>query len=145
MIWPNGMAPMFALDAGIGALLMLDRRDRVGDAGACVLTAVSLASNGPGVAVAIGLAVELALTRRRWRDAWIVAGPLALYALWWILYQPAGLSRHALVLAPGYVASEGATALAALLGLAGQTGLGGEGTLLLWGAPLLLAALAIAG
>src|SRR2546430_385943 len=68
--------------------------------------------------IAIGLAVEV-LWKRGWGEVWIVAVPVALYAIWSIGYQHTTLERHAIVLAPGFVASAAASALSALLGLAG--------------------------
>src|SRR5438445_181195 len=55
ILWPFQMAWLIAVAAGVGALLLLDRRDRAGDIGACALLGVALASAGPGLAVAVGL------------------------------------------------------------------------------------------
>jgi hypothetical protein len=142
-LWPFQTAWLISLGCGIGALLMLDRGDRRGDVAACLLTAVSLASSGLGLPVALGVAADIAFGRRRVGAAWIVAIPLAFYAIWWIAYQQAGLTKDGLLGALGFVAAEAASALAALAGLAGQTAPSGQGTLLQWGAPLLVAALAI--
>src|SRR5688500_2589794 len=79
--WPFQLAWLITLAAGLGALLMLDRQDRLGDVGACVLLVVSLGSSGVGAAVALGLVVEIWRGRRRLRDAWIVAVPIGLYAV----------------------------------------------------------------
>src|SRR5207248_99128 len=82
-------------------LLMLDRSDRAGDIAASVLLAVSIASSSLGIAVAVGLAVEVLWGRRRWRDAWIVAAPLVLYALWWVPYHDVNaFTRHNIVVSP---------------------------------------------
>jgi hypothetical protein len=154
IIWPFQMAWMISLAAGLGALLMLDRRDRAGDVAACGLLSLSIASSGIGIPIALGLVIDLIWGRRRWRDLWIVAAPLALYAVWYLQYANSAWIRGAkaagipdplvngILLAPGYVAASAGDSLAAVLGLEGQTGLdlSGPGTLLTWGPPLALAA-----
>jgi hypothetical protein len=136
ILWPFQMSWLIAVAAGIGALLLLDRDDRAGDCGACLLVGISLASSGPGLAVAIGLAVEV-LQRRRPRDTWIVAAPIALYALWWVGYQQTTVAAHSLLLVPRFTFDAAAGVLSALAGLA-EINVGTDtGTYLTWGAPLL--------
>ena len=140
ILWPFQMSWLIAIAAGIGALLLLDRDDRVGDCGACVLLGISLASSGPGLAVAIGLAIDV-LQRRRRRDAWIVAVPIALYALWWVGYEQTTVAAHSLLLVPRFSFDAAAGVLSALAGLA-EINVGTDtGTYLTWGAPLLAFAL----
>lgn len=139
ILWPFQIAWLSAIAAGIGALLALDRRDRIGDVAACLLLGVSLASAGPGLAVAAGLVVDVAL-RRRWRDLWIVAIPIAFYGLWWIGYQQTSFSAHALLLLPTFVFDAAAGALSALAGLSNLDVFNGTGLFLNWGPPLLLVA-----
>jgi hypothetical protein len=136
-LWPFQMAWLIAVAAGIGALLLLDRRDRAGDVGASVLLMVSLASAGPGLAVAAGLVVDV-LQRRRWRELWIVAVPVALYVLWWAGYQHTVLSRHALLLLPRFVFDAAAGVLSAVAGLAQVNVSADSGTYLTYGPALLL-------
>ena len=144
LLWPANINFVLSIACGIGALLALDRRSRGGDLGACALTALALATSGVGVPVAVGVAVELLASRRPWRDAWIVGVPLALYALWWIRYQQgAGTSLNALLGAPSYAATAAASVMSSLFGLAGPIGLDGPGTLVPWGTPLLIAAVAV--
>jgi hypothetical protein len=141
MLWPFQNAWILTVVGGVGALLALDRRTRNGDIAACVLLGLSLASASPGIAVAAGLTLEVLLTRRR-RDLWIVAIPIALYALWWAGYQHTQFSRHALLLLPRFVFDSAAGTLSALTGLAQVDVINdGKGDFLSWGAPLLLAAL----
>jgi hypothetical protein len=140
IIWPFQVGTLISLAAGIGALLALDREDRLGDLLACALLTLTLASSGIGLPVVIGVAVELAW-RRRLRAAWIVAFPVALYALWWLGYQQSALDRHNIVLTPGYAVDSAASALSALTGLAGPVN--GDGSVTLgWGRPLLVVAAA---
>jgi hypothetical protein len=142
IIWPFQVGSVISLAAGVGALLLLDRGDRRGDAGACGLLALSIASSGNGLPIAIGVAVEVLLVRRRPRDVWIVAAPLALYGIWWLAYQDSAFVRHNIVLAPGFAADAAAGALAALTGLSGPQ-VTGEADTAGWGRPLAVAAAAL--
>jgi hypothetical protein len=139
ILWPFQIAWLVAIGTGVGALLMLDRRDRRGDVLACLLIAISLASTSIGVAVALGIAVEIALARRRWRDAWIVAIPLALYVVWALAYQSRTFEGSVFG-AASFMYESAAVALSALFGLSGVTPLDVTGTLVTYGAPLAVAA-----
>lgn len=142
MLWPFQTAWILVVLGGVGALVALDRHDRVGDVAACLLLGISLASASPGLAVAAGVVIDLLLQRRR-RDLWIVVIPVALYALWWLTYQQALFSAHALVLVPQFVFDSAAGTLSSLTGLA-QVNVNSDsaGNFLSWGAPLLVVALA---
>src|SRR5215211_136380 len=142
-IWPFQLGWLISLAGGLGGLLMLDRGDRGGDVGASVLLAASLASSGIGVVFALGAGVEL--SRGRWRRrGWIVAAPLAVYAVWWLAYQNADFVRHNVVVTPGFVADAAAGATSALVGLAGDM-VAHRDAPLAWGRPLaVVAALAVA-
>jgi hypothetical protein len=138
ILWPFQSAWILTVAAGVGALLALDRGDRAGDVVACVLLSVALASASPGLAIAAGLTVEV-LLRRRWKDLWIVALPIFLYALWWLSYQQSVFNRHSLVLLPRFMFNSAAGTLSALTGLAQVTPYNDSGgDFLSWGAPLLL-------
>lgn len=139
ILWPFQIGWLISLAAGIGALLALDRPDRRGDLTACALLAVSLASSGLGVAITMGVLVELTWGRRLWRDLWIVAVPLAPYAVWWAVYRPAGLDRGNIDVAPGFAADSAAGAFGALAGLAGS-GVPTGVDPLRWGRPLAVVA-----
>ena len=139
-MWPFQIAWLISLAAGVAALLMLDRRDRAGDLTACLLTAVALASSGVGLAIAIGVVVELAFARRRLRDAWIAGLPLALYGVWWLKYQQSTPTSPLHTL-PSFVADSAASALSALVGLAGTAK--ESPTLLHWGRPLAIVAVVL--
>jgi hypothetical protein len=143
ILWPFQIGSLLSLAAGLGALLMLDRADGRGDVGACVLLGVSLASSGLGLAIALGVAVEVLWGRRRWRQAWIVAAPLALYALWWIGYGNAhNFVRHNIVAVPGYAADAAAAAISSLAGLTEAAALRPD-TPLAWGRPLAVLAVVV--
>jgi hypothetical protein len=156
VLWPFQVNWLISLGAGVGALLMLDRDDRAGDAIACALLALSLASSGLGLPIAAGMLVDLLWGRRRWRSAWIVAAPIALYVPWWLHYQDSnwisvardsGIEHPVLsgiLKAPQFAANSAASAASAVVGLGGQTGLdlSGSGTFLTWGPVLAVAAAA---
>ncbi len=135
ILWPFQIGYLISLASAVGALLMLDRSDRAGDAGAAVLVGLSLASSGLGVPLVLGVVVELLYGRRRWRDLWIVAAPLALYGAWWLNYQD--IHRYGeYAKAPKFAADALAAALSALAGLAGRNVLNARDDLLRWGRPL---------
>jgi hypothetical protein len=142
IMWGFQVAWLISLGAGVGALIMLDRRDRAGDLTAAVLLVLSLASSGLGLPIAAGLTVDVVWRRRRMRDAWVVAAPVALYGLWWLAYQESELMRHALVLTPTFVADAASGALSSLAGLSGQD-IPADGASLAWGRPLAVAAVAL--
>jgi hypothetical protein len=136
ILWPFQTAWILTVLGGVGALLALDRRDRFGDIAACLFLGLALASASPGLAVAVGMIVEVARQRPR-RDLWIVAIPVGLYALWWVIYQQTDFNAHALLLLPRFVFDSAAGTLSALAGLAQINVYSDSGDYLSWGAPLL--------
>ena len=140
ILWSFQIGWLISVGSGIGALLVLERRDRAGDIAASLLLMVALASSGVGLAVAVGVAVDV-LQRRRRRDWWIVLVPAALYALWWLAYQQTKLDPHALPLVPQFVFNAATGVLSSLTGLAKVNVVQDTGTFQTWGVPLLLLAL----
>jgi hypothetical protein len=141
-MWAFQIGWELALGLGIAALIMLDRRTRAADIAACALTFGSICSTSFGVAFAVGIAVDVALTRRRWRDAWIPAIPLVLYAIWALHYHPTGINWSEITLVPTNLVQTFAGGIAGIVGLSGATPQDPVGTNLTFGAPL-LAVLAI--
>jgi hypothetical protein len=144
-LWPFQIGWLVSLAAGVGALLLLDRTDRLGDVGASVLLAIALASSGLGIPIAGGLLIDVAWGRRSWRAAWIVAAPIVLYAMWWLVYQDSEIVRSNVFKVPAFAAGGFAGALASLGGLSevriNPYGLIEEvGATLPWGRPLAVAA-----
>src|SRR3954464_11313352 len=141
ILWPFQIAWLISLAAGLGAMLMLDRADRLGDLAACGLLALAIASSGLGLPLAVGLTVEVLWGRRSLRSAWIVLVPLALYGIWWLAYHSNTATgqhwRHALALIPPCGRAAAAAAVASVVGLAGPTGTIGPQSPLDFGAPLL--------
>lgn len=85
LLWPLSMLTfVLALAFGFGALIALDRDDRIGDVAACVLTALAVGTHSTGLAFLAGVAVSVLLRGDRARRAWIFLVPLGLYAAWWI-------------------------------------------------------------
>ena len=75
-----------ALVAGLGMLLLLERRDLRADLAACGLLLVSITSHPLGTAFAVAAAV-LVLSRpapERWRRAWVFGAPLVVFAAWYV-------------------------------------------------------------
>jgi hypothetical protein len=136
ILWPFQSGWILTVLLGVGALLALDREDRAGEVTACVLLGASLASGSPGLAIAVGLAVDVLLRRGR-RSMWIVAIPIGLYALWWLGYQQAAFQRQAIVLVPRFMFNSAAATASAIAGLA-QVDPTTDGGDFSWGAPLLV-------
>ncbi len=92
LLWPFDLHTVYALAAGLGALLCLDRPGRRSDLGACFLLLVSVATFELGLAFVVAIAVLIGLQRRPWR-LWIVATPAVLYGAWYLwarqFHQPA--------------------------------------------------------
>jgi hypothetical protein len=140
---PFQIAWLIAVGAGVLALSLLDRRRTAFDAAACVLITISLASTSVGVALAVGIAVDIALSRRRWRDAWIVGLPLALYVVWAVHYHSSEIQFSAVTNAPIDLAQTTTAALAGLVGLSGVTPTDVTGLSLAFGVPLFALAAAV--
>jgi hypothetical protein len=137
-MWAFQIGWVLALGFGIAALIMLDRRTRTADIAACALTLASICSTSFGIAFALGIAFDVALTRRRWRDGWIPAIPLGLYALWALHYHPTGINWSEITLVPTNLVQTFAGGAAGIVGLSGATSLDPVGTNLTIGAPLVV-------
>jgi len=143
-LWPFQIAWLVSLSSGIGALLLLERRQWIADASACLLLLISVGSSAVGVAILAGAIFDVAWTRRRWRDAWIVVVPVVLYGAWSIAYQDATLVAGNVFSLPRWTATAWAAVLGSLTGLSGQSpGAEDAGTVLEFGIPLAVAGLAL--
>jgi len=140
-----------SMTCGLGMLLALDRRDRLGDKLACAWLIGSLLFASLWLAFAVGAAVDIALRRgeRDWRRrAYIVLIPVALYAAWWLGWghtAESAFSLHNAATTPLFVLDSFAAAIASLFGLATPVdGIASPGGLD-WGRPLavLLGGLAV--
>lgn len=92
-LWAFSIHTVGALAFGLGALLALERRDRRGDALACGLLVLSVATVELGVAFALGIGLSILLRGDRWRRIWIVVVPLAIWGIWWLWSQQYGQSE----------------------------------------------------
>jgi hypothetical protein len=122
----SGIGNVYAVAAGLGALLALPRRTRRADALACALLVVAVESFTAGVAFAAGALILIALAPERRRRLWVALLPLALYVAWliWVraVYVPAHgeaqqLKVWNILLIPNFVADEAASLAGALAGL----------------------------
>jgi hypothetical protein len=88
IIWGFQIGYLGSLAAGLGAFLALERRDRRGDAVACLLLTISVSCSSVGLALLVGAIVEIALSAgaQGWRRLWVVAVPTELYAVWYHHY-----------------------------------------------------------
>lgn len=123
LLWPLSVTTfVFALTAGIGALLCIERRDRKGDIGACALLVFAVACHSIALPFVVGIAVTLLWRRRNRGRAWVFLVPLAIYAIWWVwalrFDDPSALRAVNLWLIPAYAAEALAIVLASLTGLA---------------------------
>jgi hypothetical protein len=137
---PFQIAWLLAVTGGVLALSLLDHRRTRTDVAACVLIFLSISSTSVGVAFAVGMAVDIALVRRRWRDLWIAALPLALYAVWALHYHPTQLQISAIWSAPANLAQIAGSGVAGVVGLSGVTATNVAGMALTFGISLLVLA-----
>jgi hypothetical protein len=120
---PIGFTDIFSICAGLGAILALERGDRRGDAAACALLVLSVATFSVGLAFVVGVAISVIARPDRRRRAWIFLVPLALYAAWWLwaASEPSFSGQQAkasnVLLIPNYVAESLAVVATALAGL----------------------------
>jgi len=142
-----GFIALFAISAGLAALLALERDDTLGDIAACALIVVSVATFTIGLGFLAGVAISVMLRRDRASRAWIVLVPLALYAAWWLwaLGEPGSSEGQAklsnVLLVPNYAADSLAASLAAVTGLSYDFLGSQQGTAIGWG--YVLAAVAL--
>jgi hypothetical protein len=119
---PNITAFAQSTALGLGALLALERKDRLGDVMAFVLLLAGVLTFTVGLAFAVGAAV-LILAAPGWRRRlWTVAVPLVVFAVWYVWSRKfdAGIGSTSisnLKLTPSYAADSLAAGLAAVSGL----------------------------
>jgi hypothetical protein len=144
LLFPFQMALFACVACGIGALLALERYDRRWDVAAMGLLLLALFSFALGIPFVAAATVEIAFGRDRWRRAFVVAVPTALWLIW---YAGWGHEAHTFISfsnfanSPSYMLDGLAASLATWVGL-------GSGAYdpspLDWGRPLLLIALGLA-
>ena len=120
LLWPFQTGFFGSMTAGLGALLALERRDRAGDVLACVLLVVSISFSSLGLPFALGIAVDVAWGADRARRAYVVALPLAFYAIWWLGWgheADSHASFDTLATLPSYVLDGLGAGIASWLGI----------------------------
>lgn len=105
---------------GLGALLALDREDRRGDIVATVLLVGSLFFSQVGIPFVAAATIDIALTRERFRRAFVVVIPTLCWLAWyagWGRHADNFISLHNFTTLPGYVPDGFSSSLAAFFGL----------------------------
>jgi hypothetical protein len=126
LLWAFQIGYMLSVAGGLAAWVLLERNCRWSEIAAMLCVLVAAGSSSLGVAVMVGVAVELSCARR-WRSAWIVLIPAFLYLLWYLGYGESQLTENGLINAPGFAEDLAAAAFGGLVGRA-----------LEWGRPLAL-------
>jgi hypothetical protein len=126
LLWAFQIGYMLSVAGGLAAWALLERKGRWSEVTAMLCVVLAAGSSSLGIAVMVGVAVELAWDRR-WRSAWIVLIPAFLYALWYLGYGESQITENGLINAPGFAEDLAAAAFGALVGRA-----------LEWGRPLAL-------
>ena len=122
VLWPFQIGFLFALAAGLGAFLLLERDSRVADVAAMILLGISLASASLGIPIALGAAAYLLVRPARRARLWVVVVPLVLYGIWYAGYGKSALKGKNVTAAPSYTADEVAGAVGGVVGLAVEWG-----------------------
>lgn len=131
-----GLQFLAALVPGLGALLMLERGDRLGDAAACALLCLALTGFSQAVPFLLGAIVAVALSPDWRRRAWVVAVPLLAYGawrLWASQFESTGIVYSNVPFLPAYFADALAVFSSALFGQVSIVGSGPWSTLRLQG------------
>jgi len=131
LLWAFQVGYMLSIAGGLATWVLLERDDRRGDVAAMLCLTVAAGSSSLGIALMVGVAVELAW-RRQWRRGFLVAVPAALYVLWYLTHGESQVTRESLINTPGYVADLMAAAVGGLVGRG-----------LDWGRPLALVGLLV--
>jgi hypothetical protein len=122
----SGIGNVYAVAAGLGALLALERPDPRRELLACALLTVAVASFTLGLAFAIGVVVLLLLQPDRRGHLWVPLVPLALYVAWFVWVRAVYVPDHGevqnfevwnVLLIPNFVADAAASLAGALAGL----------------------------
>jgi hypothetical protein len=94
LFWAFQIGFVGSCAAGLWALVMLERRDRVGAGAGLLLLLAAVMSSAPGLAF-LGLAgVEVLLdSRRRWMTLWLVPVAIA-FGGWFLLFGRSGLADN---------------------------------------------------
>jgi hypothetical protein len=146
ILWPFELGFVGSLLFGLAMLLALDRDDRNGDIAACVFLIVSAGFSSLGLSFMVAAAVNVLQCRRSrgLRRAYVVAVPVALFAVWYLGWGHDAESHVTLrnvLSSPPFVLEGLAASVESLLGLS-KAPIEGVATVG-WGQPLLVALIAL--
>jgi hypothetical protein len=130
---------------GTAAFLALERHDRRGDVLAAASLTIALLWCDLGIPFVVGATVWIAYGADRFRRAWVVAIPTAVFGLWYLGWGHEAqtfISFHNFANLPSYVPEGFASSISSYLGL-GSPGGSLESDPLAWGRPLLVVAIAL--
>jgi hypothetical protein len=134
ILWPFELTFTVSLAAGAGALMLLDRNDKLGETCAAVCIAVAVTSSGFGLVFIAGVTVGTVWSAlwgdvrkgargldmaKRLRRLWVVVPGLGLYLSWYIHDQVGDAVFSRLHELPLYVAQSAGYGVGSLLGLRG--------------------------
>lgn len=146
LLWPFQTVIVGSVMAGVAALLLLDRNDRIGDAWTCALLVASVLFSAIGVSFALGAAVDVLIRRRErgFARAYVALAPLLVYAAWYLGWGHEAenyLSLNNVLHSPVYLLEGFASSIDSLLGLSTvDVNDVGEPA---WGRPLLIVAIGL--
>lgn len=148
LLWPFELGFIGSALFGLAMLVALDREDTTGDVIACVCLAIAAGFSSLGISFMAAAAVHLFQHRRDrgWGRAWFVAIPVLLFGLWYLGWGHDAenhMSLRNVLDSPRYVVEGMAISLESLLGLSQAPIEGPPATVLDWGEPLLLGAIAL--
>jgi hypothetical protein len=147
LLWPFQVGFVGGSLLGLAALLALENEDERWDRAACAFLAISIAFSSLGIAFAVAAAVQVFLRRRErgLRRAYVFGLPLLLYLGWyagWGHEAENNFSAHNVLVSPRYVWEGLVASLDSVLALGTISDeVVGRSK---WGAPLLIALLALA-
>lgn len=147
LLWPFQVGFVGASLFGLAALLALEDEDDRRDIAACAFLAIAIAFSSLGIAFAVAAAVNVLQRRREHglRRAYVFVLPLLLYAGWYLGWgheADNNFSAHNVLVSPRYVWEGLVASLDSLLALGTISDeVVGRSK---WGAPLLIALLALA-
>jgi hypothetical protein len=117
ILWPFEVQFLIPIAAGLGAFLLLDRRERRADLGASALLVLAFASGSLGIPVTAGVTVEILFGPDRFRRLLrVVAVPVVLYLVWLREYDPFRVRFGSYDSVPGFVLDQLGGAIAAIAG-----------------------------
>lgn len=114
-LWAFQVGYMLSITGGLGAWVLIEHGRRRTDLAAMACLIVAAGSSSLGIAIMIGVAVEL-VWQRQSRRLWVVAVPGALYILWYLGYGESQVTEASLINAPGFAQDLFAAASGALVG-----------------------------